>query len=72
MSKIELDHVDIVTSHICNNNCNFCIDKFIRTSNQVISLATIRKFLKMIKNYTDKQLEVLLLGGEPKFYQLKN
>lgn len=65
VDKIELDHVDIVTSHICNNNCNFCIDKFIRTSNQVISLATIRKFLKMIKNYTDKQLEVLLLGGEP-------
>lgn len=65
MEKIELDHVDIVTSHICNNNCKYCIDKFLRTSNEIISLETIHRFLKVVKKHTNKQLEVLLLGGEP-------
>ena len=63
--NIVLDHVDIVTSHMCNNRCKHCIDKFIRTSTQVISLETIEKFLDMIRTYTNKKLEVLLLGGEP-------
>lgn len=63
--KIELDHIDIVTSHICNNNCKFCIDKFIHTSNEIISLQDISKFLDLIREHTDKKLEVLLLGGEP-------
>ena len=63
--KIELDHVDIVTCHICNKNCEFCVDKFIRTSKEIIKLEDIEKFLKMIRNHTDKELEVLLLGGEP-------
>lgn len=63
--KIELDHVDIVTSHLCNNNCLFCIDKFLRTSNEIISLENIEKFLDLIREYTDKRLTVLLLGGEP-------
>jgi len=65
MGRVELDHVDIVTSHICNNRCKHCIDKFIRTSNKVISLETIDKFLNLIRSHTDEQLEVLLLGGEP-------
>lgn len=63
--NIVLDHVDIVTSHMCNNRCKHCIDKFIRTSTQVISLETIEKFLDIIRTYTNKKLEVLLLGGEP-------
>lgn len=63
--KYEIDHADIVTSHICNKNCKFCIDKFIRTSNDIISLTSISKFLKLLRNYTDKKLEILLLGGEP-------
>jgi len=65
IGNVVLDHVDIVTSHICNKRCKHCIDKFIRTSTQVISLETIEKFLDMIRRYTDKTLEVLLLGGEP-------
>lgn len=65
MERIELDHVDIVTSHLCNNRCKHCIDKFIRTSSKVISLETIDKFLNLIRRHADKQLEVLLLGGEP-------
>lgn len=69
--EFELDHVDVVTSHICNKNCEFCIDKFIRTSNQVISLEIIEKFLKVIRNYTDKRLSVLLLGGEPTILPFK-
>lgn len=63
--KIDLDHIDIVTTHLCNKNCEFCIDKFVGTSNEFISLEYISKFLKLLKEYTDKKLEVLLLGGEP-------
>ena len=63
--RIEIDHIDIVTSHICNKKCENCIDKFLGTQKEIISLQNISKFLKLIRNYTDKQLEVLLLGGEP-------
>lgn len=63
--RIDLDHIDIVTTHLCNKNCEHCIDKFIRTSNEFISLENIKKFLKLLREYTDKKLEVLLLGGEP-------
>lgn len=63
--RIELDHVDIVTSHICNNNCKYCIDKFLGQSKQIISLEHIQKFLEVIRSHTDKELSVLLLGGEP-------
>lgn len=63
--KIELDHIDIVTTHMCNNNCKHCIDKFVKTSNTIIANEIVDKFLKMIREYTTKPLEVLLLGGEP-------
>lgn len=63
--KIEIDHIDIVTSHICNKNCEHCIDKFLHSTTQTISLDDIEKFLNLIRLYTDKKLEVLLLGGEP-------
>ena len=65
MNKVYLDHVDIVTSHRCNNNCAHCIDKFIHTSKEFISLETVDKFLDLVRKHTDKELEVLLLGGEP-------
>ncbi len=65
MEYVDIDHVDIVTTHLCNKHCKFCIDKFIGTSNEFISLDNIEKFLKLIREYTDKKLEVLLLGGEP-------
>lgn len=64
-NKVEIDHIDIVTTHLCNKNCEFCIDKFVGTSTDFISLENINKFLKLIREYTDKKLEVLLLGGEP-------
>lgn len=60
-----IDHIDIVVTHKCNNNCPHCIDKFIHSSDKEISLADIEKFLKMLREKTDKNLEVLLLGGEP-------
>ena len=63
--RFELDHVDIVTSHICNKRCEHCIDKFLGTSRDLIETNDVKKFLKLIRNYTDKKLEVLLLGGEP-------
>ena len=64
-NEIYLDHVDIVTSHMCNMNCKYCVDKFIHTSDKIIDLKDIDKFLKMIRSKTKKDLEVLLLGGEP-------
>lgn len=69
--KIEIDHADIVTSHLCNNNCKYCIDKFINTSSETISLEHIAKFLKLLKRNTDKRLTVLLLGGEPTVLSLQ-
>lgn len=60
-----IDHIDIVTSHKCNNNCKYCIDKFIHMSDTEVSLEGVEKFLKLMRKNTDKPLEVLLLGGEP-------
>lgn len=65
MNKYNLDHLDIVTSHLCNKRCKFCIDKFIRTDSKLISLETVENFLKKVRETCDEELEVLLLGGEP-------
>ena len=65
MNKFNLDHVDIVTSHVCNKNCEFCIDKFKGTDNKFIELSTVDNFLSLIRENCDEPLEVLLLGGEP-------
>ena len=65
MKKIDIDHIDIVTSHNCNRNCEFCVDRFLHSYKKFIELKDIEKFLKMISAVTDKKLEVLLLGGEP-------
>ena len=70
--NIEIDHVDIVTSHICNKNCQFCVDKFLHSYNKLIDLKDIDKFLKMIKKITDNKVTVLLLGGEPTVLPTKN
>lgn len=50
-NKILLDHVDIVTTHMCNNNCRYCIDKFVNTSDLVIENGTVDKFLAKIRKY---------------------
>lgn len=63
--NFNLDHVDIVTSHMCNRNCRYCVDKFIHTSTETIKLEDIEKFLQLIRKITNEKLEVLLLGGEP-------
>ena len=60
-----IDHIDIVVSHECNMNCQFCIDKFRKTSDKVIKMDDIERFLQKIREYTDKRIEVLLLGGDP-------
>jgi len=65
MNKYNLDHVDIVTSHLCNKNCEFCIDKFKDTSHNFITLEIVEDFLQLIRKNCDEELEVLLLGGEP-------
>lgn len=60
-----LDHIDVVTTHQCNMRCPFCIDKFRGTSDDIVKLSDVEKFLKLIRKHTDKELEVLLLGGDP-------
>ena len=56
MVKFDIDHADIVTSHICNLHCKYCVDKFINTSNEIIKLCDIEKFLQMLRNYTHKNM----------------
>ena len=60
---INIDHIDIVTSHKCNNNCPWYIDKFIHSDTREISLNDIHKFLKNMP--ANAGTEILLLGGEP-------
>lgn len=62
----KIDHVDIVTSHLCNRHCDFCIDAFLNTSREMIDVELVERFLSMIDDYTGgKTVTVLLLGGEP-------
>lgn len=65
MNTIELDHIDIVTTHSCNMSCPFCIDKFRGMSDDIVKISDVEKFLQTIRKHTDKALEVLLLGGDP-------
>lgn len=65
MNKYNLDHLDIVTCHLCNKGCEHCIDKFLKSYTTVINLDTIEKFLQIVRLHCDEPLEVLLLGGEP-------
>lgn len=60
-----IDHADIVVTHHCDNHCTFCVDKFINSSDDVVSLESVEKFLKVIKRHSKEDTEVLLLGGEP-------
>lgn len=64
-SELTIDHADIVTSHKCNAHCKHCIDAFIHSSSEEVDLRSVDKFLKVLKRHTDRELEVLLLGGEP-------
>lgn len=65
MKNINLDHLDIVVTHRCNMGCAFCIDKFRNSSDDIVGLKDVEKFLSIVRQHTDKELEVLLLGGEP-------
>ncbi len=65
MEKYYIDHADIVTSHKCNSNCRFCIDKFINKSDDEVKLKDIKRFLEVLRKSTEKKIEILLLGGEP-------
>lgn len=62
---IDIDHADIVVTHLCNNNCAHCIDKYVNQSNNMVTIQMVQDFLSKINTYTDKQITVLLLGGEP-------
>ena len=60
-----IDHIDIVTTHQCNQSCNYCIDPFRNTSKKIIDVEIVEWFLSEIRKKTDAKLTVLLLGGEP-------
>lgn len=62
-------HADLIVTHECGMNCNFCIDKFVDTSKQLTKLSDIESYLKYLaavekKNHPDMS-SVLILGGEP-------
>lgn len=63
--RYEIDHVDIITSHICNRRCEHCIDAFLNTSKDIVSLHDIEAFLGLVSEYCPGKKTVLLLGGEP-------
>lgn len=64
--KYDIDHVDIVTSHLCNKHCEHCIDAFLGSSRNFIHLSDVEAFLQLVSEYTGgRKLTVLLLGGEP-------
>lgn len=60
-----IDHVDIVVSHQCNMKCSFCIDKLRGVNDEMVKLEDIEQFLILIRKHTNRDLSVLLLGGEP-------
>jgi organic radical activating enzyme len=65
MNEQYIDHADIVVTHACNNNCKFCIDKFVNTEDRLVSIEDVEKFMKLLRKNTDRCFSVLLLGGEP-------
>ena len=74
MTRIGISHADIVTTHACNMNCKYCIDKFKGSSSGIVELGYVKKFLELLKEKTYKvnfaydnnpKIEILLLGGEP-------
>lgn len=74
-NKILLDHVDIVTTHMCNNNCRYCIDKFVKASDLVIENGTVDKFLAKIRKYHGggmNPLKSCYLEGNPLHWQQKS
>lgn len=62
---IKLDHIDIVVTHQCNMKCKFCIDKYRGMDSSIVKLDDVDSFLNLIRENTDENLEVLLLGGDP-------
>ena len=60
-----INHIDIVTTHQCNQSCNYCIDPFRNTSKKIIDTEKVAEFLASIREKTEEKLTVLLLGGEP-------
>ena len=54
--NIKLDHADIVTCHICNQRCPFCVDKFLGCYNDHVKIEDVEKFMKVLRKNTDKNL----------------
>lgn len=70
----EIDHADIVVNHKCNMNCQFCVDKFRGSTEDIVDMRKVSSFLLLLQEHThvspkyrkdNGPLEVLLLGGEP-------
>lgn len=64
---MKIDHADIVVTHECNLKCPYCVDTFLNSYKGAVKDEDIIKFLTLIKNYSMKAAEVLLIGGEPTF-----
>lgn len=54
----------LYVADICNLKCNYCYNMFPRSS-KIISLRQVLKFLTMHHEVFGRQMDVLLIGGEP-------
>lgn len=62
----DIDHVDIVTCHLCNRHCKHCIDSFLDSHSGTIESGLVETFLRMVNEYDPSPgKSMLLLGGEP-------
>ena len=62
-------HADLIVTHECGMGCEFCIDKFVDTCNNITKLKDIEDYLKYLAEVEKKEhpdmSSVLILGGEP-------
>lgn len=63
---IQLDHADIVVTHKCNMHCPHCIDPLVNTSDDIVSVPAVDRFMRALRDHMPHQdMDILFLGGEP-------
>ena len=62
---MNIDHIDVVTTHRCNMHCKYCIDTFLNKDGCDVDVGRVEDFLSRIRKSYGDGLTVLLLGGEP-------
>lgn len=69
INDLESWHADLVVTHKCGCKCNFCIDRFVDSSDALTNLSDIEDYLRFLaeneKKVHPEMSSVLILGGEP-------